>query len=245
MMKHAALLIALVFALPAMGEQDATEIQRLSAENQALRQQVAELEARLKQLETKSEDLAAEKQQLEQLAGITVSGEAVESKRALIESKFDKKSQRTVVRSKPEKLAITHGSRADHWFSVAYSFPGETQAGPPEKLTAFIQTTGSGGVYNATTPLVLDLGGEEPMTLTPASYSSIHKRSSTGATASTRKDNETLIYEFTWEQARILARSLEVTGTLGNTRIKITPEIQADIKALYQRGELSADTAAE
>lgn len=239
-MKRCLLLIGLMIALSpfAFAEESGSELERLQQENATLRARVAELEARIKQLETRGEDLEAEKQQLEQLAGVTTSGQKIESRRALIQSSYDADAGRTVVRSQPEKLSITHGSRDDHYVSVAYVYAGEKLDGEPEKVTVFIQSVMSGGSYNATTPLDLTLDDGEAMTVKPSNYDRVRKQTRTGQKGGSRTDNETLTYDLTWEQLRRLARAVEATGRIGNTRFELTGDQLATFKAVRERVEL-------
>jgi hypothetical protein len=231
------LLIGCLLALTplAFADEGASELERLREENAALRARIAELEDKIERLENRGQDLEAEKQQLEQLAGVTTSGQKIESKRALIQSQFNQDAGRTVVRSKPEKLSITHGSRADHYLSLAYSYPGENIESEPEHVTVFIQSLMSGGDYSATTPLELTLDDGEKLSIKPSDYERVRKQTRTGQKGGSRTDNETLTYELSWEQLRRLARAVEATGRIGNTRFELTGDQLATFKAIRER----------
>ena len=246
-------LMLVLVALPMWGDENqAAELERLRAENAELKARVVQLEAQLTELtrsspasadmdSTESQrvaELEQKVQTLEQLAGVTATGEKVESKRALIKTEYYKKANETVVRTQPERMSITHGSRHDHWLSFAYAYPGEQLDGEPEKVTLFIQTQLTGGDYDAKTQLTFTLDAADKLTLTPASYDRVHKRSRTGGTTTARKDNETLVYTFTWPQFQQLARAYEVEGTLGKVRFKLTGDQLADLKALRERVRL-------
>jgi len=232
------LLLITLLAVPAFAEEPAAEIERLRRENAALRARVAELEAKIQRLENRGQDLEAEKQQLEQLAGVTTSGQKIESKRALIQSEFNDQSGRTVVRSKPEKLTITHGSRDDHYFSLAYSYPGQTPETEPEHVTVFIQSIMSGGVYGPDTALELTLDDGEAMTIPASDYDRVSKQTRIGQKAGSRTDNETLTYKLNWQQLRRLARAVEAGGKIGNTRFELTGDQLATFKAVRERVNL-------
>jgi len=234
------LLIGWMIALTplALAEAGDSELERLRKENAALRARVAALEARIERLENRGQDLEAEKQQLEQLAGVTTSGQKIESKRALIQSRFDSDSGRTVVRSKPEKMSITHGSRADHYLSIAYSYPGEKIETEPEHVTVFIQSLMSGGDYGHDTALELTLDDGESLSIKPSNYQRVRKQTRTGQKGGSRTDNETLTYELTWAQLRRLARAVEATGRIANTRFELTGDQIATFKAVRERVDI-------
>lgn len=246
-MPRTAALLLMLFTLavlaPIAGAQDAdadvaAELERLRAENAALKQRVAELEAKIAKLEDREQDLETQKEQLEQLAGVTTTGQRVESQRANITSDYNDDEDKTVVRTKPNKLSLTHGSRADHYLSLAYSYPGEKREGEPEHVTLFIQSMASGGAYNADTRLELTLGEDQAITVEPSSYDRDRQRRSRGSRTLSRHDDETLVYLLSWAQLEALAGANEVTGRVGPTRFTLTADQIAAFKALVTRVEL-------
>ncbi|MEM1209802.1 MAG: hypothetical protein AAGI54_11095 [Planctomycetota bacterium] len=91
----------------------------------------AALEARIQAAEREIEDLQAERDQLELLAGVSSKGEAVESSIALISERYDAKANRTWVTAKarpirPDALI----SPADHFLGATFSYPGNPTPTP-------------------------------------------------------------------------------------------------------------------
>ncbi|MEO0964531.1 MAG: hypothetical protein AAFY08_05375 [Planctomycetota bacterium] len=91
----------------------------------------AALEARIQAAEREIEDLQAERDQLELLAGVSSKGEAVESSIALISERYDAKANRTWVTAKarpirPDALI----SPADHFLGATFSYPGSPTPTP-------------------------------------------------------------------------------------------------------------------
>ncbi|MEM0914385.1 MAG: hypothetical protein AAGK09_07220 [Planctomycetota bacterium] len=87
------------------------------------------LAARIEQAEQEIEDLKAERDQLELLAGVSSKGDAIASAQALITERYDSKADRTWVVAKPRPIR-PQGllSPADHVLGTAFSYPG-----PPSK----------------------------------------------------------------------------------------------------------------
>lgn len=89
------------------------------------------LEVRIQEAEREIEDLKAERDQLELLAGVSSKGEAVESTIALISERYDAEADRTWVVAKPRSIRPTGLiSPADHFLGAAFSYPGQPTIKP-------------------------------------------------------------------------------------------------------------------
>src|SRR5690606_15895440 len=75
-------------------------------------------------LREENEDLRRRNRELTALAGLGPQDERVATQAARINSAFNKRTGRTVVRTQQERLHMTAGSRADHFLSLAYSYEG-------------------------------------------------------------------------------------------------------------------------
>ncbi len=136
-MRHLALVALPVVLAAALvrGDDLQARIDQLVAENHALREENRQLRARLDAAEVANHDLQAERTRLEQLAGMTTKGDLVESKIALIQTRYDDAADRTTITSVPERIEGPGGlALIEHRMAVTYSFPGTQVSQPVEEF---------------------------------------------------------------------------------------------------------------
>lgn len=213
------------------------ELERVKAAYDRLEAETGRLRAELAQLRLSNEDLAVQTRELTELAGLTPSGDRVESASARFTSAYDEATGRTVVRSGVEELKVTLGSAADHRLSLAYSFEGEAMQAPPEKISMFIQAKFSGGVYRGQDSATLDIDGET-VTVPITKYDTVSRKVRVAGKRSIRKGDETLTIEIDAELLRRLARAIQVKITIGTVELEPTRDQTAMFRAVRKRMEL-------
>ena len=229
-------LLPLLLVLLVVSPLHADELSDLRAENQRLRAKNAELKQRLAALEKQlgrateqTQDLQHEKTQLERLAGVTTTGERVESERPNLRTvELTEGSERIATRAMP--LDLTAGSRANHYLVLSY--PTGT-ADPMPPVTAAILTQMSGGIHKEADTLTLTVDGQ-PRTLERASYEARKKSIKSGKTRRNTSD-ETARFAIDPDLLRELARASTLEGRLGRITFTLDPQQIASFRALRER----------
>lgn len=218
--KIAFVMVLAAFA-PAVFADDAAEVERLRAENAALKAKVAELEAQLgKTIEalevtkTKVVEVAAERNEL-----ATQKAEADQQRREyFVEREYDAGADKTRVMSRVSKLTVTKGAKYRHWFNLYAEHPGEVAAAMPKQLNLVIQTSFSGTEYRGIDDVTLLVDGEA-IELTVAGYDNVF-RSSGSPRNRTRKDDETVMLAVPLDAARKIAQAKTVTGQMKRNTVE-------------------------
>lgn len=255
-MKHAPLTLAclllLLFALPARAQDKASDLAALKQENAELRAELdrvkdaydkleaetAKLRAELAKLTSHNEDLEVEKKQLTELAGLTPSGDRVESAQSRFTTEYDEADDTTTVRTGVESITAK-GSGGENYLSLAYSFPGKDMTDPPDYVMLFIQTKFSGGVYDGVTDAVFDIDGQT-VTVPIDDYQAVVRHNRVANKRTVRKDDESVTIKIDRDLLRQLARAIQVKITLGNVRLEPTRDQSALFRAIQKRIELGA-----
>ena len=246
-----AVLAGMCFIAPASADQE-NQLQSLREENAKLKAQVAELTAANAALVQKvaalehsnetlvevNEDLTVQKKNLTELAGMTPEGKRVQSRRALIEILYNDKEQKTIVRSKAEKLIITRGSGADHFMSTAYSYPGKEMQSPPQNIRWYIQTKFSGGIYHGRKNVKLNIDGESYQAPI-INYDARRRSTGMAGRRRTSSDDETLTIQVDAKLLRALGRATSVTCQISHVHFELTPDQIATFTAMRKRIELA------
>ena len=179
--------LGLVCAAPRVSaEPPADEIARLREENRALRQETADLRARVGALTAELEtlrkgraDLAARNQALEEqtqtlqtLAGVATDQDIQAQHRARIRQTRDDQAQDTAVSFGPEPLEI-EGTSGDVYFSVSFTqAPGE----PPPHFVLTLQALRTGRHFEGRETVEFVVDGQA-LALAPESYRFTSRRS--------------------------------------------------------------------
>ncbi len=249
----AAVLFSVLSVLPAYAQQQSDELAQVKQENTELRSELAQmksaygqleaettkLRAELAKLQMNNEDLEVEKRELTELAGLTPSGDRVESVASRFTTEYDDATDQTTVRTGIEELRITRGSAADHRLSLAYSFDGHEMQLPPETIALFIQAKFSGGVYRNHDTATFDIDGET-VEVPINDYTANPRRSRIANKRTLRKDDETLTLKIDRELLRRLARAIQIKITVGPVHLEPTRDQTALFRAIQKRIELGA-----
>lgn len=249
----AAILFSMLSVLPAYAQQQVDELAQVKQENTELRAELeqmksaydqleaeaAKLRAELAKIRMSNEDLEIEKRELTELAGLTPSGDRVESAASRFTTEFDEATGQTTVRTGIEVLRVARGSAADHRLSLAYSYDGHEMQAPPETIALFIQTRFSGGVYRNHDTATFDIDGET-VEVPIADYDAVTRRSRVANKRTIRKDDETLTLKIDQELLRRLARAIQVKITVGPVHLEPTRDQTALFRAIQKRIELGA-----
>ncbi|GAB4193338.1 MAG: hypothetical protein Kow00105_07500 [Phycisphaeraceae bacterium] len=229
-------------ALAALKQENATlraELERIKSAYRTLELEAEQLRAELARLKSSHEDLEVQTRELSELAGITLSGERIESAEARFRTTFDEQTGRTTVRTGIEELKVLIGSAADHRLSLAYSYDGQVMRQPPQVVSLFIQAFYSGGVYRKQDVALFNIDGdivEVPIT----DYQVKSRRMTVAGKRSIRKDDETLVIHLDAELLRRLARAIQVKIQVGTVHLELTRDQTALFRAIKRRIELGA-----
>jgi hypothetical protein len=223
--------------VPPTFAQDASELDRLRAENAQLRTEIEQLRAELAHLRAANEDLRIEKEQLTELAGVTAEGQQIESAEALIQSQYDAAVNQTVVRTATTPLNMTAGTHADHYMSLLYSFEGQTMSAPPASITMHLQSLHTGGQYRDQPQITFIIDGQSVPTAV-SDYRATRKQINRAGKSRSSRDDETLTITIDAELLRKLARATVVEGRLGQATFLLSSNQVATFKAVRKRIEL-------
>jgi len=215
------------------------ELARVTTAYDRLEAETGRLRAELAALQLNNEDLTVQTRELTELAGLTPTGDRVESASARFTSAYDEETGRTTVRSGIEELKVIRGSAADHRLSLAYSFEGENMQQPPEVVTMFIQAKFSGGVYREQEHALFDIDGEE-VVVAISDYDMVSRKVRVAGKRTLRKDDETLKIDIDAELLRKLARAIQVKITVGTVELEPTRDQTAMFRAVRKRIDLGA-----
>lgn len=217
----------------------AAELERVKSAYDRLEAEAAKLRAELAQLKRSNEDLEVQTRELTELAGLTPSGDRVESAASRFTTEYDNETGKTTVRSGIEELRVLVGSAADHRLSLAYSFDGRQMRSPPQTLSLFVQAFYSGGVYRDQDTALFDIDGEV-VEVPIADYHAATRRVSVAAKRTIRKDDETMTIKIDQELLRKLARAFQLKITVGKVQLEPTRDQTAIFRAIQRRIELGA-----
>lgn len=215
------------------------ELIELKSAYEALQAEAATLRAELALLKRSNEDLQVQTRELTELAGLTPSGDRVESVSARFTTDYDEDAGQTTVRSGVEAVKIAQGSAADHRLSLAYVYDGREMQTPPDTVTVFIQAIYSGGVYRDQPAAEFEIDGET-VDVPIAEYQATPRRVNVAGKRSMRKDDETLILKIDRDLLRRLSRAIQVNISVGTVRMELTRDQAALFRAVQKRIELGA-----
>jgi len=186
---HAALGLSalLFFTAPLSADEDALSLdaEQLNARVMELEAQVEALKDQLAKARAEIEDLTGEKRQLEQLAGVTAKGQAVDSKIALFHSAYDEDNDQTTVTSKPERIKEASVTTFGEFrFYTRYTYPGAEMTAPPaatELCLLAINYPTDRLKHTKTVQVIVD---QETIELPVAGFKQLAKRKSAGGSKS-------------------------------------------------------------
>jgi len=199
---------------PVWAEQDVAalkaRIAELEKENAALRRELAELRGDL-------QTVTAEKQEL-----ATRQTEAVEQRRAMyLVSQYEPSAGKTTMVSKPVRLDVTHGSRADHHVQLTAEGQGRGDRNPTVTMT--ISAYVSGRSYHVADQLELTIDGQA-RTFPVAGYERDKKMTGSSKNRTDRSD-EYLTFRLTADDVRAIGKAANVTGRAGTVRYEFSTDL--------------------
>lgn len=248
---------AIASAAPTV-EQLRERIQALEAENAALREKLAAKEARLEALSEKLNDVETDREKLAQAAEQQKKqaveaerrrraaeqslqqaqrqrqAEAEQQRQRFVQREKDPESGRRVVQTRPIKLEVTHGSRAEHYVQIIAPAAGE------QPWTMKLAGYGSGRSYHHLDSVTFKIDGSE-IDLPIASYD--RERRVTGSRkARVDRSHEFLELKISPSQVRQLAEANTVAGQVGPARFVGGRDLTTACRALLAAAEDSGGT---
>ncbi len=240
-----------IFAQSAGDNDDRTKA--ILVENQRLRQELVEARTRIAALRQQLEaatrqntalaqdksDLQIEKTRLEQLAGMTSKGEAIQSAIARIKGTYDSSSDRTIVASSPLKpLSQTSNVNAEHHFTFEYEHAGQKLTGDPSAirliLAAYFRPNTKYGAQKVVT-LILD---GERLGLPVSGYETIGTSRTPSPLGTMTRYNERIAVALTPDQLRAIALASEASVEFAGNLMQMPREFAATAGAMRERIKL-------
>ena len=199
---------------------DATEVERLTTENEALRRRVRELEAREGDAQGAAPEAGAAKE-----PGYVVVKPAPAADAARLTTITEAGTRTVSTGASP--LDVTRGSRAQQWVVFRYQRAGEQ---PVRDITMDVHTQFSGSIYRRVKTLALTVDGER-IDCPVAGYDA---RAVTGGGSRRRvtKNHEELTVTIPVATLRRMAAAQAVTGRLGPIGFTLTRDQLASLRAL-------------
>ncbi len=215
---------------------EAQVIDQLRAENAALRERIATLEAELAAVTRRLNDLDVQRASAdpsESSLATANSAPAIASANGSAgaqPSDRDRILRRALGRfttatnsdglvqhtSEQSRMQFIRGAARRHLLSAVVVEPAASEAADSNEIHLFIQTSQTGGDYDRQTVMSFEFEGTA-IAIEPASYAKV---------GANRRANETLRYTLTAEQARQIADAPTVTGNLGRSVFELTVEQQ-------------------
>lgn len=251
-MTHLLSLCAVAAALTSAAAADedaaARRIAELEAEVARLEAENAELRQRLNITETAKADLETDRTRLEQLAGMTATGELVESRLARIQTAYDAEADRTTVTSVAERLEGPGGLQTvEHRLALSYSFPGRSLRldNQPQTIAASVYTfANSDDRYKLLKTVTLTIDGEAVEV--PVTYHVLHTDTRKQSTRygsgfrTTSTYDEQLVLTLDRATFHRISAARDVSLTLFKTRFTLTRDNLATFVAMRERLEMGA-----
>ena len=242
-------LAALVLLAPTGSAQtDAEELARLRAENQALREQVAQLTEELdalrgrlaesqrdrRDLETQTDQLEAQAEQLREIAGVTTDGRLDAEQAQRIRQQTDPQTQRTRVSFGPEPLDV-EGSPGEVFFSVVYSHHADvTPTSAVETVGFFIQTANAARIFGGPDPVHLLVDGES-LSITPSDYEVQSRRTGLAGKSRSQRNHETVTLRLDRATLARLAAATSLSVRAGRATLTFDRDDLAALRAIHSR----------
>lgn len=196
------------------------EIARLQTRVAELEAENAELRGEVVGLESTREDLVAEKQQLEKLAGVTTEGDRVESMDAVIQTRYNAQANRTSALSKPRRIetgAALFG--VPHYLAFAFDHPGQMPAEPVESVRLLIYTKGNSNKrYGNADSVDVEIDGET-IDLPVTGYEILKTKRPGASVAGTRSYDEKITIAVDAATLDRIAQADRVELMLNETRV--------------------------
>ncbi|MBI1368612.1 MAG: hypothetical protein GC162_08140 [Planctomycetes bacterium] len=216
------------------------QIAQMKGELTTTQQQTAELKTQLTEAKKSTEDLTAEKMRLEQLAGMTAKGEAVDSAIARIQTDYDDKADRTTVTSAPVKVP-TSGVLAlvDHKILFQYTSSGKSAGAAPDKMSMIMTVNKhASNRYKFAKSIDLTVDGKA-LSLPVTNYEvTDQSRVNTGKGFEVRYD-ERITFSLTDDSLRALARASDAKAEFSGNTLEIPREVLAVASAMVERMKMS------
>src|SRR5262245_23119283 len=219
MMRAGVLAAAVVTLVMTEAPVRAGEIERLRAENQRLQQRVQDLEA---------ENASLRKAEPPGARGLTAALETRATEAVTISPGEQPGSE--VVETKLSRLEGMGGGRGRHW--VRRHGQQGSGGARPDAVALVVDTSASGGQYRGVPVVRLVVDGA-PLECSVTDYRS--RISIVGRDAVGRTEDETITVRVPVDGLDRLTEAREVSGTLGSTSFRLTPQQLADLRAFAQR----------
>ncbi len=199
---------------------DPSELERLRAEK-------AKLEARIKQLEAENDSLKRE-------SSAPLAAALQQAAVASVQVSFDEKAGVTTIATTPTRIARVDGDEARQWITFRAVHPGRSRGAPVERVQFVVETAASRGTYRSTKTMRLAVDGT-PQELVVVDYKAAPIVS--GRTNAKVGERETVVVEMPASTLTRISEARDVSGTLGGTAFRLTPEQLAAVRAFRQRVE--------
>jgi len=234
--------------LPIAAQTPGDDVERLTRENQQLREQIAALTAELETLrqemaslqtdnvELTQEAESLEQQVIEQQTPVppirVVEDRAVSIQAQRIQSQYDAGQDQTTVRFGPEELEVA-GSPGSFYFSIAYTHAG-AEPRPANEATLFLQAYRAGRPFDRPDVVQFEVDGE-PETLSVAGYELTPRKAGLSGRTRVDRSDEIVIFELTRDDLAWLGEARSLSATTGRAIIQFDEDDLAAMRAVAQR----------
>jgi len=208
-------------------------IMDLKTEVAEVEQRNQELERQTKKLADENKSLKADTEKLEQVAGITATGELVKAVRGLISHEYDPDADQTIVWSKPEQLEVLRGSSAGFAVSLRMTYPGKQQRGQPESITLRLYTGETVGTLKE--PEELTLRFDQGSVTLPVRDARVNRRRGVNARTRITRTSMEADAAVTPAQLQNIARHSEAVLAFDRVKLQLRPQEIAIFRAMLER----------
>lgn len=205
----------------------AGELERLREENARLQQQVRSLEAENARL--RGQAASATRPAPTDNSGLAAALEQRANESVTVSPAREPGT--SVIATDPSRLEGLQGGRSRHWITWRAERPAGG-AGRPDAAMVVIDATASGGIYRDVKSLDLVVDGA-PVACTVSDYRI--DSMTVGKDVSARRVGESVTATVPIDTLDRLANARDISGTLGSTTFRLTPEQLAAMRAFAKR----------
>jgi hypothetical protein len=221
--------VGLVVLVAGVATARAGELERLREENARLQQQVRTLETENARLRGQAN--AAPAPAASDNSGLAAALEQRANEAVTVSPATEPGG--SVIATDPSRLEGLQGGRSRHWISWRADRPSGG-AGRPDAAMVVINSTASGGIYHDVKTIDLVVDGA-PVACSVSDYRVDSMTVGTGVSA--RRVGEIVTATVPITTLDRLTAAHEISGTLGTTTFRLTPEQLAGVRAFAKRIE--------
>jgi hypothetical protein len=228
-MRRRLVVAAGVMVLLAVGAAHAGELERLREENARLQQQVRTLEAENARLRGQAASVTRPAPGPSDNSGLAAALEQRANEAVSVSPAAEPGA--SVVATEASRLEGLQGGRSRHWITWRAERPAGG-ASRPDAAMVVIDATASGGIYRDVKNLDLVVDGA-PVQCPVTDYRI--DSMTVGKDVSARRVGESVTARVPMDTLDRLANARDISGTLGTTTFRLTPEQLAGVRAFAKR----------